>query len=369
MPWTDPGAHDDFLALLERSRQGRLKVYVGYAPGVGKTHRMLQEAHLLRQRGVDVVLGFVDARGRADPLAAELPQVPPRRVTYRGITVDELDLDALLARRPTVAVVDDLAHTNAPGARHRRRHEDVLALLDAGVNVIGAFNVQHLESLNDTVRRATGVVVRDTVPDALLGRADHVVNVDLPVGELLERVRAGKVDGGAPGLAPFLAAERLDALRELTLRELAEDVHRRRSRRADAAPAADDRVVVALASASPRASALVRRGSRLAGHLHARWYVVHVAPPGAAGDAVQRRLDEHLDLARALGAEVVRLEGRDVTGSLLEFARRHGAQHLVVGAPLRRTWRDALTGSIADRLVRGARGIGVYVMTFDEEAP
>lgn len=358
----------DFLELLARSRQGRLKVYLGYAPGVGKTARMLHEAQVLRQRGVDVVLGFVDVHARADLEAAceGMAVVPRRRVTYRGITVEDLDLDAVLRRRPSVAVVDDLARASVPGGRHRRRYEDALALLDVGIHVIGAFNVQHLESLNDTVRRATGVVVDDTVPDAFLARADQVVNVDVPVDELLERVRAGKVTSRAP--AALLAPESLDALREIALRELAEDAHRRRQRRGEASPAAEDRVIVAISSRSPHAKALLRRGSRLAGHLNARWYVVYVATPRDRRDPGAREaLAERLELARSLGAEVVQVEGGDVAASLLEFARRHGAHHVVVGAPLRRTWRDRLFGSIADRLVRGGRGIGVHVLTFDEE--
>lgn len=364
----------DFLELLEQSRQGRLKVYLGYAAGVGKTYRMLQEAHVLRQRGVDVVLGFVEARGRPETLALldGLELVSRRRVTFRGITVEDMDIDAVLQRRPKVVLVDDLAHANVPGSLRRRRCEDVQALLDAGVNVIGTVNVQCLESLNDTVRRATGVLVHDTLPDAFLGRADQVVNVDVPVDELLERVRArcsGRRDDPSSAL---LAPESLEALREITLRELAEDAHRRRQRRGESPPTgAEDRIVVAMASGSPHAKALLRRGSRLASHLNATWFVVYVATPrthGAESSAeAKQRLEERFELARTLGAEVVRIEGQDVVSSLLDFVRRQGAHHLVVGAPLRRTWRDRLFGSIADRLVRSARGIGIHVMTFDEQ--
>lgn len=373
------GRPEDFLELLERSRQGRLKIYLGYAAGVGKTFRLLQEAHLLRQRGVDVVVGFVEPHDRADTLALVegLEVVPRRSVTYRGITVEEMDLDAVLARRPTVVVVDELAHTNVPGSRHRKRYEDVLELLQAGIHVLGAMNVQHVESLNDTIRQATGVMVRETVPDAFLRRADQAVNVDVPVDELLERIRGGKVYGGdraIRALEAFFTPENLDVLREVTLRELAEDLYRRRRRRGppDAAvdAAAEDRVVVAMASASPRAKALLRRGSRLAGHLNATWFVVYVATPREdplrLDSAIQRHLHEHLELARNLGAEVVRLEGRDVVQTILEFAWGHGVQHVVVGAPGRRTWRDRLFGSVTERLIQRARGLGIYVMTFDE---
>jgi two-component system sensor histidine kinase KdpD len=377
---------EDFLELLERSRQGRLKIYLGYAAGVGKTYRMLQEAHLLRQRGVDVVLAYVEPHDRADTVALVqgLEVVPRRTVTYRGVTVDEMDLDAVLGRRPTIAIVDELPHTNVPGSRHEKRHQDVLELLEAGIHVIGAMNVQHVESLNDVVRETSGVAVRETVPDSFLRRADQVVNVDVPVEELLERLKSGKVYGGgdraARALEAFFRIENLDALREITLREVAEDIHRRRQDRRRAGGAGDkddvaaqDRVVVCMASASPRAKALLRRGSRLAGRLNATWYVLYVATPSEdavhVDAAVQRLLLDHLELARSLGAEVVRLEATDVPEAILDFARRHGAQHVVIGAPLRRSLKDVLFGSVAERLIRDAHGVGIYVMTFDEREP
>src|SRR5262245_8793371 len=186
---------EDFLELVQRARRGRLKLYIGFAAGVGKTYRMLEEAHALRRRGVDVVLGYVETHGRAETAALVdgLEVVPRRRVEYRAVTVEEMDLDAVLARKPQVAVVDEIPHTNAPGSRHRRRWEDVVELLDAGINVIGALNVQHLESLKDLVERATGVAIRETVPDGFLREADQIVNLDLAVEDLLDRLRAGKI--------------------------------------------------------------------------------------------------------------------------------------------------------------------------------
>src|SRR5215813_10861063 len=186
---------EDFLELVERAKRGRLKVYIGPAAGVGKTYRMLEEAHALQRRGVDVVLGFVETHDRADTAALleGLEQVPRRRVDYRGLTVEEMDLDAVLARHPQVAVVDEIAHTNVPGSRNKKRYQDVLELLDAGINVVCAFNVQHLESLKDVVERATGVTIRETVPDSFLKQADQVVNLDLAAEDLLERLRAGKI--------------------------------------------------------------------------------------------------------------------------------------------------------------------------------
>ena len=183
---------DEFLALVRQGKRGRLKLYIGFAAGVGKTYRMLEEAHALRERGVDVVVGFVETHGRLETAALieGLEVVPRRSIEYRGVQVEEMDLDAILARRPEVAVVDELAHTNAPGSRNRKRWQDVEELIAAGINVIGAFNVQHLESLNDLVYRATGVRVRETIPDAWLKTADQVVNLDLAVEDLEERLRA-----------------------------------------------------------------------------------------------------------------------------------------------------------------------------------
>jgi len=186
---------EDFLELVERAKRGRLKVYIGPAAGVGKTYQMLEEAHALKKRGVDVVLAFIETHGRAETeaLVEGLEVIPRRRMEYRGVTVEEMDLDAVLKRHPQVAVVDELAHTNIPGSRNRKRYQDVFELLEAGINVICAFNVQHLESLNDLVKQATDVVVRETIPDSFLKQADQVVNLDLAVEDLIERLRAGKI--------------------------------------------------------------------------------------------------------------------------------------------------------------------------------
>jgi two-component system sensor histidine kinase KdpD len=215
---------EDFLELVERAKRGRLKVYIGSAAGVGKTYQMLEEAHALKKRGVDVVLAFIEPHDRLDTTALieGLEVVPRQRVEYRGVLIDEMDLDAVLSRRPQVAIVDELAHTNAPFCRNKKRYQDVLELLDAGINVICAFNVQHLESLNDMVRQATGVVVRETVPDSMLKRADQVVDIDLAVEDLIDRLKAGKIyapDKVGWALENFFQPEKLAVLREIALRE------------------------------------------------------------------------------------------------------------------------------------------------------
>src|SRR2546423_6586746 len=263
---------EDFLELVERARRGRLKLYVGFAAGVGKTYRMLQEAHDLRRRGVDVVVAFIEPHGRLETsaLIEGLEAVPRRRIEYRGVVVEEMDLDAALLRRPTVAVVDEIPHSNAPGSRNRKRYQDVLALLDAGINVIGAINVQHLESLNGLIERATGVVVRETVPDSFLTQADQVVNLDLAVEDLQERLQQGKIyasDKIPWALENFFKDANLATLRELALREVAESLDRAGSARAplERKGGASGRVLVCLASNPPRAKTLLSRGSRMAG--------------------------------------------------------------------------------------------------------
>src|SRR4051812_10569050 len=226
---------EDFLELVQRTRRGGLKLYIGFAAGVGKTYRMLEEAHALGERGVDVVLGFVETHGRAETgaLIGDLELIARRKVEYRSVAVEEMDLGALLARKPKVAVVDELAHTNVPGGKNRKRYQDVLELLDAGISVIGAFNIQHLESLNDLVSRNAGVSVRETVPDSFLKQADQVVNLDLAVEDLLERLKGGKIypaDKVAWALEHFFRGDNLATLRELSLREVAESVDRSTSK-------------------------------------------------------------------------------------------------------------------------------------------
>src|SRR5882724_7203449 len=222
---------EDFLELVERAKRGRLKVFIGSAAGVGKTYQMLEEAHALKKRGVDVVLAFIETHGREDTaeLIEGLEVIPRQRVEYKGVAVEEMDLDAVLKRRPQVAIVDELAHTNAPFCKNKKRYQDVLELLEAGINVICAFNVQHLESLNDLVKQATDVVVRETIPDSFLKQADQVVNLDLAVEDLIERLRAGKIYSQEKvnwALEHFFKPEKLSMLREIALREVAESIDR-----------------------------------------------------------------------------------------------------------------------------------------------
>jgi len=317
---------EDFLNLLERAKRGRLKIYLGFAAGVGKTVRMLKEAHALKQRGVDVVLGYIETHSRAETavLIEGLEVIPRKQYEYRGIIVEEMDLDVVLARRPEIAIVDEVAHTNVPLCRHRKRYQDIQEIIQAGINVICAFNIQHLESLNDLIGRSTGVVVRETVPDTFVKEADQVVTVDLSVEDLMERLRSGKIyaEEKIPwALEHFFKVANLSSLRELALLEVAETLERSSASRVtgETGPSrlqAPGRVMVCMASGSPRANTLLRKGSRMAGRLNTHWFVVHVETPGEAPtkiDAgIQRQLLDNIQKARELGAEVIRLKAKEI---------------------------------------------------------
>jgi two-component system sensor histidine kinase KdpD len=373
------GRAEDFLALVERSQRGRLKLYLGFAAGVGKTYKMLEDAHALRRRGVDIVLGFVETHGRAETeaLIDGLEVVARKKIEYRGVTIEELDVDAVLARKPTIVVIDELAHTNAPGGRTRKRYQDVLELLDAGINVIAAFNVQHLESLNDIVSRNANVQVRETVPDSFLKKADQIVNLDLSVEDLVERLKAGKIypsDKVAWALEHFFQDQNLSALRELSLREVAESLDRTAQAKVPRGPGdarrPSTRVMVCMSSYPPHAATLLRRGSRMAGRLSTDWFVVYVETPKESPNRidaeVQRNLHSNIEAARELGAEVVRLQARDPVPCLLDFARSHGVGHIIIGSSHQPWWRQMLGRSVPLRLVREATGFDLHIVSFAE---
>jgi two-component system, OmpR family, sensor histidine kinase KdpD len=369
---------EDFLELVERARRGRLKVYIGFAAGVGKTYRMLEEAHALQKRGVDVVLGFIETHGRAETAALieGLEYVPRRKVEYRGLLVEEMDVDAVVARRPQVALVDEVAHTNTPDARNRKRYQDVLDILGAGLNVICAFNVQHLESLKDIVERATRVVIRETVPDSFLKQADQVVNLDLAAEDLLERLRAGKIYDKEKvewALAHFFKEGNLATLRELALREVAESLDRTPpAQGAPTAPrGASGRLMVCISSFSPRAATLLRRGSRMAGRLNTDWYVAYVETPAEAPHLIdaeaQRHLLANIEKARELGAVVVRLQGADPVTALLSYARTHNVGHIMIGRTHRPWWQQLLGRSFVARMVHEAADFDLHIVAHEDE--
>lgn len=365
---------EQFLALIRQQQRGRLKVYLGFAPGVGKTYEMLQEAHRLKKQGVDVVVGVAETHGRAETaaLVEGLEPVARRRIEYRGIVLEEMDADAILARRPTVVLVDELAHTNAPGGKHDKRYEDVDDLLRAGINVISTLNIQHLESLYDTIERFTGARQKERVPDYVLQQADQVVNVDLPAEDLQERLRQGKIypaDRAARALDNYFTAENLNQLREIALEHLAHLLDRRRREReatASGQPGGSERVMVCISSRSPNAPKLLRAGARLADRLGAPWYAVYVQTPGERAErvdaATQRRVTDTLTLAQQLNGVPMQFTGANVADAIAGFAREYGITHLVVGRSVRPWYARFLGPSVLDSVLRAVPAADVIVV-------
>jgi two-component system, OmpR family, sensor histidine kinase KdpD len=360
---TRPSA-DDLLAKIQAEGRARLRVYIGAAPGVGKTYRMIRDARQLRTQGLDVVVAVVETYGRTETEAqlGDLEIIPKRRIEYRGVTLDEMDLDAVLARKPAVAVVDELAHTNVPGSRHEKRYQDVLELVDSGISVMTAVNIQHLETLNDAVSRVTGVRVRETVPDTLLDRADEVINVDVTVEELRERLKQGKIyrpEKVEQALGNFFRKGNLATLRELALRAVADEVgDQAASYRAleGLEPAIIPERVMVCMSSSEDAPRVLRAGARVAGRLGARWFAVYVETRREAPDRIapksREALTRNITLAESLGATVVRVHADRAADGLIEFARREGVTHVVFGQSLRSRLEVALKGSVIDRFLR-----------------
>jgi two-component system sensor histidine kinase KdpD len=369
---------ESVLAKEEQAGRARLRVYLGAAPGVGKTYQMLEEAHLLKRQGVDVVIGFIEPHGRADTeaLIGDLERVRLRRTEYRGVTLEEMDVHAIIARKPAIVLVDELAHTNVPGSKNRKRYEDVLEILDAGIPVITAFNVQHIESLNDAIARITGVRVRETIPDYFLRRADEVVNIDVSVDTLRTRLRQGKiynVEKIEQALANFFRKGNLSALRELTLRQVAEDqaarAHDYREREGLEQAAIPEKVMVCMSSRGS-AKKLLRTGSRIAGRLASDWYAVYVETPreepGRIRPEDHATLTENIAFARELGAEVIKLKGARIADTLIDFARREGITHVVFGQSARSRWDILLHGSVINRFLSEVRGATVQVVPLSE---
>jgi two-component system sensor histidine kinase KdpD len=371
----DESRADSFLRLIRRSQRGRLKIYLGYAAGVGKTYQMLLEAHRLKEDGIDIAVGLVETHGRAETeaLLAGLPLIPRRKITYRGIVIEEMDLDTILSRRPSVVLVDELAHTNVPGSKNAKRYQDVEEILSAGIHVISTMNIQHLESLYETVERATSVKVRERIPDLVVLQADQLVNVDITTEDLRRRLKEGKVyttERIEIALDHFFKATNLEQLRELTLRELAAQIDsRRRDPLAEDVPSSPDQVMVALSSRGPNSEALLRYASRLAGRLNRNWYAVYVQTsrenPTVIDAATQRILSNTLTLAQQLGATVFTYKGDDIVKTLLQFAKEYRVGHIVIGTPGRKLpfWRR-LKGevSIVERLITEGKDVTIVVL-------
>lgn len=369
---------EQVLAKLSAEGRARLRIYIGAAPGVGKTYSMLEDAHAFRREGLDVVVGFVETYGRADTEAQirDLEIIPRRSIDYRGVVLEEMDVDAILRRRPQLCVVDELAHTNVPGSKHDKRYQDVIDLLDGGIGVLTAINIQHLETLNDAVGRVTGIRVRETVPDTFLDRADEVVNVDVTVQELQSRLRQGKVykpEKVEQALTNFFREANLSTLRELALRAVADEVgdkaasHRQRE---GLEPALIPERVMVCMSSNADADRVLRAGARIAGRLGARWYAVYVETPreapGRITPADRDSLQRNIALAESLGATVVRVKADRPADGLIAFAKREGITHVIFGQTARSRFEILLKGSTLNRFLEEVRDAAVQVVPLGE---
>lgn len=363
------------IKIEKKPQQAKLRIYIGAAPGVGKTYHMLNDAYLMKhQMGIDVAIGLVEPHGRKETEARirDLEIIPLRLIPYKEVTLKEMDLDAILARHPHTVIVDELAHTNVPGCRNHKRYEDVLEILDAGINVMTAVNIQHLETLNDAVARSANTVIRETVPDSFFKRADEVLNIDIPIDELRTRLRQGKIyaqEKIEQSLANFFRKGNLNMLRELALRTTAEQVGNRaaeyrRTQGLEQAPI-PEKVMVCLSS-RPGTERLLRVGARIAGRLATNWYAVYVRQADDDKDhgdpEAYHRLEDYVRMARDLGAKVVMLNERNVSDALIRFAQQESISHVVFGQSARSRWDVLLHGSVVNRFLSEIHDVTVQIV-------
>jgi two-component system sensor histidine kinase KdpD len=361
---------EDFLRLIEKSRLGKLKIYLGHAAGVGKTYAMLEEAHRLKKAGVDVVIGWVETHGRkeTEALLEGLEIIPRKKVEHNGHTVEVLDVDAIFKRYPTVCVVDELPFTNVAGSQHPKRYLEVHDLLLAGINIITAMNIQHLESLHDTVLRATGVDVRERVPDRFVLEADHVVNVDLTAEELRERLKLGKIypkDRAAAALENFFTENNLNELRELALRETANALDQRPRIGTKSPPKVSEKIAVFISTNPVTTARLLRAASRMAGRLNREWMAVYVRrkkeDPMRIPSDLQRQFMQNVQLATELGGSVTVLESEDVCQALLKYCRENDVNLVVLGTTERHWWHFTRP-NVLEFFMHHAPGIDIHIV-------
>jgi two-component system, OmpR family, sensor histidine kinase KdpD len=344
---------ENFLKLVRKSRRGSFKIYIGLAAGVGKTYRMLTEAHELLRLGVDIVVGYVETHGRKETAEkiTGLPVIPRKEIFYKGKRLEEMDLEAVLRRHPEVVIVDELAHTNVPGSKHEKRYHDVEEILSAGISVISAVNIQHIESLNQVVEKATGVEVSERIPDSVLKMADEVVNIDLTADELIKRLTDGKIyppDKIERALTNFFQTDNLLRLRELALREVANQVERKiEDEVRQTEKKRSEKILVCISTNMSRANHLIRKAARIADRLDAFLYVAFVETSAEAPDkinlALQRHLIHSLELATELGADVQRLKGESIPDTIISFAKEKKISLIMIGRP-KPTFIQRLTG-------------------------
>lgn len=370
---------ESLLKLVHESERAKLRIYIGAAAGVGKTYQMLEDAHELKKQGVDVVIGAIETHGRAETVAklADLEVVPPKRIEYRGTIFDELDVEGLIRRKPAAAIIDELAHSNLDGVKNPKRYEDIIEVLDAGISVITAVNIQHIESLNDVVERSTKVQVRETVPDSFFKRADEIIDVDVSVDTLRTRLRQGKIyapEKIEQALNNFFRKGNLAALRELALRHVAQyqSVQDQEYREQEGMECSviPEKVMVCMASRGS-AKKLLRVGARIAGRLSTGdWVAVYVETPNEESGRIDPKayaaLQENVRFAETLGAKVIKLKGSNVADQLLKYARQHGITHVIFGQSARTRWQILLKGSVINRFLSEVKNAAVHVIPLDK---
>ena len=365
-----------FDEILERRKKGSLKIYLGYAAGVGKTYSMLEEAHRLKARGFDVVVGYVEPHARIETSnqIKDLEVIPPRALVTKNIRVFEMDLPAILKRKPQIVLVDELAHHNAEGSANEKRYQDILNLLDHEISVISTLNVQHLESVADKVTEVTGAIVKERVPDLILRRADQIVAVDVSIEELRDRLRMGKIyskEKAEIALVHFFSYPNLSALRETALREATGDQVRRIEEQSllsqSASQVSHETVMVCLSSDPTNAEILIRRGTKMAGQYSSHCYVIYVQrkleSPTQIDSALQRKIQSNLLLAKRLGAEVVTLRSETISDCLVNFAIEHNVRHAVFGKSRLTPFKERLRGSVILDFTYDAIGVDIHVLS------
>jgi two-component system sensor histidine kinase KdpD len=372
---------ENLLAMIQENERAKLRVYIGAAAGVGKTYQMLEDAHALKKQGIDVVIGVIETHGRSETaaLVGDLEQIPLKKIEYKEAVFFELNLEALIARKPAVAIVDELAHTNVPGSKNNKRYQDISVLLANGINVITAVNIQHIESLNDVVARQTGIQVRETVPDCFFKRADEIIDVDVSIDTLRTRLRQGKIYGVEKieqALGNFFRKGNLATLRELALRQVAQHQAAQdqeyRTREGIEHAVIPEKVMVSMASRGS-AKKLLRTGARIAGRLAAEdWFAVYVETPeeeaGRIKPETYASLQENIRFAETLGAKVIKLSGKNVADALVRFATENGVTHVVFGQSARTRWEIFWRGSVINRFLSEAKDATVQVVPVSNES-
>lgn len=370
---------EDFFELLQKATRGRLKIYVGPVAGVGKTYRMLEEAHSLKTQGGDVVLAYIETHGRKklEELVKGLEIIPRKQYEYRGVAIEEMDLDAVLKRKPQIAIVDEVAHTNAPLCRNVKRYQDIIELLKAGINVICAFNIQHLESLSDVIKKFTNITIYETIPDSFIKRADQVINVDLGVEDILERLQSGQIYSGEKvslALKNFFKEDNLSKLREIALLEVAEAIGQASLATSPKGSTlkgdlfTGNQIMVCFMPQRGSQRSLFKKASRLAGRLNQDWFVVYAETPEDEPEKIdlekQRYLFADIQFAKDLGAHIVHLKTENRVKAWIDFAEKENISQIIIGHIEEDWWKKIIGIDILHSLLRQSKKYDLYIMTY-----